>query len=105
MAQWVRAISLEELPSGSAREVLCGERIVALFRQGEEVWALDGVCPHQGGPLGKGSFDGQVVTCPWHGWQFRVATGAHLVSPTIGQATFPVRLVEGVVFVDLDGPA
>ena len=36
-------------------------------------YALDGVCPHQGGPLGKGCLMGRIVTCPWHGWQFTSA--------------------------------
>ena len=35
-----------------------------------ESFTLDGICPHAGGPLAKGALNGNVVTCPWHGWQF-----------------------------------
>lgn len=54
-------------------------------------------CPHQGGPLAEGGLEGSVVTCPWHGSQFDVCTGALLRGPaTAPLATFAVT-VEGDV--------
>src|SRR5439155_97918 len=35
---------------------------------------IDNTCLHRGGPLGEGELDGDVVTCPWHGWQYNVKT-------------------------------
>ena len=49
----------------------------ALFNVDGTFYALDGVCPHQGGPLGSGEVHNCIVTCPWHGWQFDVRTGQH----------------------------
>ena len=99
MDSWIRICSLNELAPGTCREVVAGTRLVALFNVDGQVHALDGVCPHQGGPLGKGKLCGAVVTCPWHGWQFDVRTGQHQISPAIRQPTIPVRVENGDVFV------
>ena len=74
---------------------------MALFNVEGTFYALDGVCPHQGGPLGKGAMTGHVVTCPWHGWQFDVRDGQHQFSANIQQATLPVKVEEDSVLVDL----
>ena len=68
---------VSEVPVGTAREVVSGDRVIALFNVAGTFYALDGVCPHQGGPLGQGTLEGCVVTCPWHGWQFDVTSGQH----------------------------
>jgi nitrite reductase/ring-hydroxylating ferredoxin subunit len=75
---------------------------VALFNVGGEFYALDGVCPHQGGPLGKGCLSGPILTCPWHGWQFDVRSGQHQLSRTLVQPKFNVRVEGGDVLVDLE---
>jgi nitrite reductase/ring-hydroxylating ferredoxin subunit len=64
-------------------------------------YALDGICPHAGGPLGKGAVHGCIVTCPWHGWQFDVTNGQHCLNANIRQATFPVRVEGDEVYVEL----
>jgi nitrite reductase (NADH) small subunit len=103
MPNWVRAVSADDCLPGTAHEVVAGGRIVAVFRVGDEFFALDGICPHQGGPLGKGELNGCVVTCPWHGWQFDVRTGQHQVNQSIRHASFPVKVENGIVYVDLIG--
>ena len=101
MANWIRIASLEDLPLDSATEHVALGQMIALFRTVEGVFALDGICPHQGGPLGKGAVDGCVVTCPWHGWQFDVRDGKHVTSP-ICQPQLPVRVDEaGDIHVDV----
>jgi nitrite reductase (NADH) small subunit len=64
---------------------------LALFHVAGDFFVLDGVCPHQGGPLGKGSLCDHIVTCPWHGWQFDVRTGANQITATIRQPRIHVR--------------
>jgi nitrite reductase (NADH) small subunit len=104
MANWIRIATLDECPPGSCLERIAEDRVVALFNVEGTLHALDGVCPHQGGPLGKGSLTGAIVTCPWHGWQFDVGTGQHQLSRTIIQPRFDVRLDGNDVFVNL-GPS
>jgi nitrite reductase (NADH) small subunit len=102
MSRWIRLAAVADCPQGTALECVAGERVVALFHVGEEWFALDGVCPHQGGPLGEGTLEGNVVTCPWHGWQFDVRTGQHRLSPSIVQPRLPVRIDKDAVWVDLE---
>ncbi len=75
--------------------------MIALYHVDEKFYALDGVCPHQGGPLGKGTLEGCTVTCPWHGWQFDVATGQHQLNARIVQQRFDVRVEGDWILVDL----
>lgn len=102
MPHWVRIATIDECPPGAALEVVAKDRIVALFNVEGELFALDGICPHQGGPLGKGTLCGAVVTCPWHGFQFDVTTGVHQTTPQLRQPTLAVKVENDEVFVALD---
>ena len=102
MQQWVQVTNLESCPPGSATEWVVEDRVVALFNVDGTLYALDGICPHQGGPLGKGKLTGSVVTCPWHGWQFDVRTGEHQVNPTLCHPQLEVRVERDSVFVRID---
>lgn len=50
---------------------------IAVFCRDSEYFALNNVCPHQGGPLGEGKIEDDCVYCPWHGWEFDLETGKH----------------------------
>jgi nitrite reductase (NADH) small subunit len=101
MDNWLPAAAAADIPPGTCRELVLGDRLIALFNAGGEFYALDGVCPHQGGPLGKGSLRGHIVTCPWHGWQFDIRNGQHQISPLIRQPSLPVKLENGQVLINL----
>jgi nitrite reductase (NADH) small subunit len=94
MAEWVKMATLAELPPGGAKEVEHDGRIVALFNVDGVISAIDGICPHQGGPLAEGELEGSVVTCPWHGWQFDVRTGQNCLGGRVKQPVYEVK-VEG----------
>jgi nitrite reductase (NADH) small subunit len=101
MADWHRLTTLSEVPPGSAREFAAGGRVVALFNVEGTLYALDGICPHAGGPLGEGMLSGAVVTCPWHGWQFDVTTGRHCLNPRMEHTRFPLRIEGNDVYVEI----
>lgn len=101
MAEWIRVASLEDCPPGCTLEAMAGERVVAILNVDGTFHALDGICPHQGGPLGKGRLEGHVLTCPWHGWQFDGRDGRHCSIASVAQPTLPVRVEEGAVWVDV----
>ena len=94
MPGFVKLATLDELPPGSSKEVEHEGRIYALFHVDGVISAIDGICPHQGGPLADGAFSGGIVTCPWHGWQFELGSGRSTISSRIKQAVFEVK-VEG----------
>lgn len=91
-----------DVPEGGVRACEAAGRRIAVYRVGGELHALDGVCPHRGGPLGEGTVgaDG-VATCPWHGWRFDVRTGRCANAPDRVQARFPVREEGGSLVVEV----
>ena len=99
MADWIAIARIEECPPGASIERVAGDRMVALANVEGTLHALDGLCPHQGGPLGTGRLCGTILTCPWHGWQFDVGNGRHTLSPTVRQPRFDVREEAGRVLV------
>jgi len=94
MAGLVKMATLSELPPGGSKEVEHDGRIYALFNVDGKISAIDGICPHQGGPLAEGPLEGTLVSCPWHGWQFDVQTGRTPLGPKLKQAVFEV-VIEG----------
>ncbi len=101
MAQWIRVARLDQCPVGGAIECVAADRMIALFNVEGTFLALDGVCPHQGGPLGKGKLCGSIVTCPWHGWQFDAHSGQHQLNERIVQPRLDVRVEGDWILVDL----
>ncbi|MFB3924156.1 MAG: Rieske (2Fe-2S) protein [Terriglobia bacterium] len=94
MAGFVKVASVAELPAGSCKAVEVDGKTIALFNVSGQVFALDNTCLHQGGPLGEGTLEGDVVTCPWHMWEYNVRTGEKVGNPALKIAAYPVQ-VEG----------
>ncbi|PQO37723.1 non-heme iron oxygenase ferredoxin subunit [Bremerella cremea] len=100
MPNWVDVASEAACPEGSALEVVAAGRMVALYHTSDGMFATDGMCAHQGGPLGQGQLCGKIVTCPWHGWQYDVTTGKHELS-SIHLDCFEVKVEAGRIWVDV----
>ncbi len=95
---WQKVANLSEVPPGQSKIVTVDGRDVALFNVDGSIYALDNVCPHQGGPLGEGYLDGAEVTCPWHAWTFDVKTGNCSSVPGVQQPTSRVKIEgEGIL--------
>lgn len=76
MPEFVPVVSVAEVPEGRGVTVGKRGRMIAVFNLNGEFLALDGACPHKGGPLGDGYCENGKVYCPLHGWQFDIRTGA-----------------------------
>ena len=98
---WLTVGPPQSIPDKRARIVCApgGERI-AVFRDGQQIGAFTNLCAHQNGPLGEGRIIDGCVTCPWHGYQYRLADGCSPPPFTEKLATYRVRLSNGVVEVD-----
>ena len=94
MAEFVKVASVSELAPGSAKAVEVNGKTIALFNVEGAVYALDNTCLHRGGPLGEGELMGEVVTCPWHQWEYNVRTGENVGDSSVKVDTYPVQ-VEG----------
>lgn len=107
---------LTDLPDGGMTLIDGPDGSIGLFRRGETVYALRNWCPHNGAPVCLGPVqgtnvlrdggdgfevdhvrDGEVIVCPWHHWEFELATGMSL--------TKPVKRVESYKVVVEDGRA
>ncbi|MEW6306532.1 MAG: nitrite reductase small subunit NirD [Verrucomicrobiota bacterium] len=98
---WSNLVAVSEMPAGRGLTVRVGDREVALFCIDGEYHAIDGRCPHRGGPLGEGWLENGVVSCPLHGWEFDVKTGKSVNAPDCAVRRFPVRVVDGQIQVCL----
>jgi len=100
-AGWIVVGAPSDIPDRAARIVAApgGERI-AVFRDGDEIGALTNLCAHQNGPLGEGRIIDGCVTCPGHGYQYRLADGCAPAPFTERLATYRVRINRGLVEVD-----
>ena len=96
--QWVGVGAASAFPAGSVHPVAVGELVVALVHTDDGWHALEGRCPHQGGPLAEGTLWNGALRCPWHGYDYSIATGVG-VGNDLHAATLQVREREGMVEV------
>jgi nitrite reductase/ring-hydroxylating ferredoxin subunit len=84
-------VPLASVPQGRGLVVRVDGRLrIAIFRVGEEVYAIDDVCPHQSASLGEGILSGRVVACPRHGFLVDVTTGQSPSHAILRVRSFPV---------------
>lgn len=124
---------LRAFPPGTRRIVEVGGRSIGVFNIHGRLHALRNSCPHQGAPLCLGVIGGtnvatkpyeliyahedEIIKCPWHGWEFEIATGRSVFNPhkvrvktydvTVEPPddedpsieTFPVTVEDGIVIL------
>lgn len=111
--------TVAEFPVGSHKVVRVRGIEIGVFNVHGTLHALPSVCPHAFGPLCTGTVngttrcnaatdwkfawvrDGEIVTCPWHGWEYDILTGQNLARPKIRIRTYPVTIEDGQVVVTL----
>jgi nitrite reductase/ring-hydroxylating ferredoxin subunit len=108
---------VESFPDGQVSIITLGRIEVGIIRWSGKVYAVSGICTHQGGPLCRGVLSGRlagtapgdmtledaapVIACPWHGWEFDVCTGEAIWDPAVRVRTFPVKIVADRVLVEI----
>lgn len=115
--------TLEEMPPGTRHRVEVANRAIAIFNVDGKLFAVKDVCPHQGAPLSAGlvvrglaaKLPGQYelceeihVKCPWHGWEYDLATGKSWYDPDRDRVrAYDVSVEAGTELVNggrLEGP-
>ncbi len=92
-----RYVVVSELPPGSRKIVDAGGRSIGVFNVHGTFYAIRNLCPHQFAPLCRGIItgttlpsqpgqyiwarDGEIIRCPWHGWEFDITTGRSVFNP------------------------
>ena len=103
MSKMVKVAQTDELSPGSGKVVEADGCGIALFNVEGTFYAIDNTCTHRGGPLGEGELNGENVTCPWHGANFNVKTGAVTGPPAgTGVRSFVVKVEGSDVLVELE---
>jgi len=100
---WYRVAENGDVPAGTAVTVSVDDEPLLLCRTADgELYAVEDRCSHDGSPFGADAVEGQVLTCPRHGAQFNVTTGAALRMPAVTPIeTRRVRLTDdGGIEVD-----
>jgi nitrite reductase/ring-hydroxylating ferredoxin subunit/uncharacterized membrane protein len=87
---WTAVAPQAEVKEGATHGAEVEGRSIVLYRESGRIYAMEGTCSHAGGPLAEGEVRDGVVTCPWHGSQFRLTDG----SVCRGPATFPQPRLE-----------
>ncbi len=90
---WIEVTKASQLPPGTRKTFKIGRESITVFNLAGSFYAVDNTCPHQGGPLGEGQLDGEVVTCPWHAWKYNVRTGCAVLTPSV--RTYVLRESDG----------
>lgn len=94
MAELIRAASTTDVTPGTGIVADVNGQSVAIFNVDGTYYAIDNTCVHRGGPLGEGDLEGETVSCPWHGWEYNVKTGACVNNPSACVKSYPL-VVEG----------
>lgn len=98
----------DEIPPGTCKIVCVQGREFGVFNLAGRFCAVRNLCPHQGGPLCRGTLsgttmpsrpgeyswgrDGEILRCPWHGWEFDLLSGVALFDPKVRIRTYSVEV-------------
>jgi nitrite reductase (NADH) small subunit len=81
MAKLLKIATTKDVVPGQAAAFTIEGQKIALFNVEGTYYAIGDTCTHRGGPLSEGDVQGTRVTCPWHGAEFDLKTGAVLEPP------------------------
>jgi nitrite reductase/ring-hydroxylating ferredoxin subunit/multimeric flavodoxin WrbA len=73
---------------------------IAVFNLNGSFYAISNSCIHKGGPLSNGFLDGDIVTCPWHGWKYSVKTGKSPHEGGDSVNSYDVKIAGNKVYVN-----
>lgn len=106
MSEFVPVARADEVPAGEVKVVHARDKSICLGHCEDDTWgAIDNVCTHDGGVLGEGELEECLVECPRHGARFDLLTGEVRALPAVYPVNvYPVRVVDGVVEVDVGVP-
>jgi len=99
---FVKVAEVGDLPVGQGTLIERDGTALAVFNAGGgRFFATSPRCPHEEGPLAEGWLEGDVVICPWHGYDFELTTGRCRVDNDLAVAVYPVRVNGTAIEVDL----
>lgn len=102
MANWIKIVAAEDIPSMGSRKVVIGEEEIALFKNRDgEIFAINNICPHKQGKLSEGLVHESVVTCPLHNWDIDLATGEALGNDSGCTNVYESKVEDNFLYLNL----
>ena len=99
----IEITQLDALPRDRGVRVTIGENRIAMFRVGDDVYAIGDRCSHAEASLAEGDVWDLTVECPRHGSEFDLRTGEPRALPaTVPVPVYPVSIEDGVVYLELE---
>ena len=99
---YVKVAEVDEIAVGQTALIEQAGATVVVYNAGNgRFYATSPTCPHEDGPLAEGWLEGDAVICPWHGYDFALATGACRVAPGLQVSVYRVRVNGTAVEIDL----
>ncbi|HLT96005.1 MAG TPA: non-heme iron oxygenase ferredoxin subunit [Acidimicrobiia bacterium] len=99
---WIQVVETRRIPRDRGLRVNIGEHRIALFRIGDDVYAIGDRCSHAEASLSEGDLFDYEVECPRHGSAFDVRTGEPQALPaTQPVPTYDVKVEDDVVFLEI----
>jgi nitrite reductase/ring-hydroxylating ferredoxin subunit/Fe-S cluster biogenesis protein NfuA len=98
---WVKVATIEQVPEFGILAVELAGNSLILYRQDAMVKCYHNACAHLGYPLKEGKVENGIITCPSHGFQYRLETGECLTVPDVCLQSYPVKIKDNKVFVKL----
>lgn len=105
MANLVKVAEKDELNPGDRKVVEVDDGLfIAVFRVGDDYYAIEDICTHDGGPLAEGDLDGYQIECPRHGARFDIRTGKALSFPAVTDVDRYDVIIQGDdLLIELEG--
>jgi apoptosis-inducing factor 3 len=97
--KWVPLADADDVPEGKAVLVKHERLEILIFHTATGWTAFDNTCPHAGAPIYAEHFDGDCVTCIYHGLRFRASDGACPDAAGWELEQYPARVEDGLVLV------
>ena len=102
MSRWVEVCAKDDVPRLEGRRVVIEGFYVGVFNTERGFYAIGDVCPHKGGPLSDGDVAATTVSCPLHARKVELTTGEVTNDDLSRVLTYPVKVDDGKVFVDVE---
>lgn len=109
--------TVDEIPCGGRKIVHVKGREIGIFHVKGAFHALQNICPHQGAPVCLGDVagtnrpsnpdeyqwerEGEILRCPWHGWEFDLCSGRSLFDGQVRVKTYLTGVENGAVWVEM----
>ena len=98
----IKVCSIELVPAGSLKQFYVEDMEILVVNLGGQFFCFEARCTHAGAPLAEGTLNGELLTCPWHGSQFRMTDGSVMRGPAEKQLKAYVSTVkDNFLFIEV----